>query len=235
VTIERQELHRAAQVQSSLLPTDVPRLPGYEVAARFVPAGSVGGDFYDWYELEDGLVLTVADVMGKGPGAAILAATTRSLLRAHGGDEDVLRPLVQTDQSMTRDLESISAFVTVFRASVRASTGALTYADAGHGLAAVVTVDGAVRRLDSEGLPLGVDPGVARGTRTERLERGDSLIVVSDGVLDALGGSMRDLDELWGASSHAQSAAEAVEMVVRLATERELEDDVTVLVLRRLS
>jgi PAS domain-containing protein len=233
VTLERQELHRAAQVQAGLLPTDVPLLPGYGLAAKFVPAGSVGGDFYDWYALEDGVMITVADVMGKGPGAAILAATTRSLLRAHGGDEDVVRPIVETEHSMSRDLENSSAFVTLFRASLRASTGTLTYSDAGHGLAAIVTAAGAVRRLDTNGLPLGVDPDQPRETRTEHLEPGDLLIVVSDGVLDALGGSMADLDALWRRCAKA-TADGAVAGAVHLVSADPLEDDVTVLALARL-
>lgn len=233
VTIERQELHRAAQVQASLLPTEVPQLPGYEMAARFVPAGSVGGDFYDWQGLDDGVIVTLADVMGKGPGAAILAATTRSLLRAHGGDEDVVRPLVATEDGMSRDLENINAFVTVFRAFVHAPTGTVTYSDAGHGLAAIVTPDGGVRRLAANGLPLGIVPGVDRSAETDRLEPGDVLVVVSDGVLDALGGHAEDLGPLWECVGRAPSAAEAVEAAVALVADGEIDDDVTVLALRR--
>jgi PAS domain-containing protein len=234
VTLERQELHRAAQVQASLLPTEMPQLPGYELAARFVPAGSVGGDFYDWHGLDDGVVITLADVMGKGPGAAILAATTRSLLRAHGRDADVVGPLVATEQGMSRDLENISAFVTVFRAFVHTPTGDVTYSDAGHGLSAVVTADGQVRRLHANGLPLGIAPGERRGSNSERLELGDSLIVISDGVLDALGGRAEDLEPVWASAARSSSAAEAVEAIVALVvSDRDIEDDVTVLALRR--
>jgi PAS domain-containing protein len=233
VTLERQELHRAAQVQASLLPTEVPQLPGYELAARFVPAGSVGGDFYDWHGLDDGVVITLADVMGKGPGAAILAATTRSLLRAHGGDADVVGPLVATEQGMSRDLENINAFVTVFRAFVHAPTGDVTYSDAGHGLAAIVTESGEVRRLLANGLPLGVAPGEPRVSDAERLNPGESLIVISDGVMDALGGRGSDLVAVRDAVVGSSSASEAVEAIVTLVSQRELEDDVTVVALRR--
>jgi PAS domain-containing protein len=233
VTLERQELHRAAQVQASLLPTEVPQLPGYEIAARFVPAGSVGGDFYDWHGVDDGVVLTLADVMGKGPGAAILAATTRSLLRAHGGDADVVRPLVATERGMGRDLENINAFVTVFRAHVHAPTGTVTYSDAGHGLSAIATPGGEVRRLRANGFPLGVAPDEPRWSETERISLGDVLIVVSDGVLDALGGDAEHLEPVWKAAARASSAAAAVEAIVALVSGQELEDDVTVLALRR--
>jgi PAS domain-containing protein len=233
VTAERRELRRAAQVQEGLLPTEVPHLPGYELAARFVPAGSVGGDFYDWYTVEDGVVLTLADVMGKGTGAAILAATTRSLLRAHGADEDVVRPLLQAERGMARDLDNAGAFVTLFRAFVHAPTGAVTYTDAGHGLAAVLTRDGAVRRLPATGLPLGIDLEDARVEAFEQLDPGDTLLVVSDGVLDAVGGSLADMAIVWDAVPRGGPATEAVESVVQRAAGGDPDDDLTVLALRR--
>jgi PAS domain-containing protein len=232
VTIERQELMRAARVQAGLLPTEVPPLPGYDLAARTVPAGSVGGDFYDWYGVDDGAVLTLADVMGKGAGAAILAATTRSLLRAHGADENVVRPMTLAEESMQRDLDAANAFVTVFRAFIHAPSGDVTFADAGHGLAAVVAVEG-VRPLDGGGLPLGIGVGESRPVGREHLEPGETLLVVSDGVLDALGGSLDDLDRVWDAARTAKSAADAVGAVVDAALSGTVEDDLTVLVLRR--
>lgn len=232
VTVERQELHRAAQVQAGLLPTEVPHLPGYELAARFVPAGSVGGDFYDWYGLDHGVVLTLADVMGKGTGAAILAATTRSLLRAHGTTPDVARTLTETEAGMTRDLDNSSAFVTVFRAFLHAPTGHVAYSDAGHGLSAVLPLDAAPRRLQANGLPLGIAPD-ERTAESDRLDPGDILLVVSDGVLDALGGSLDDLRRAWEVAGRAGSAAEAVAAVVDLALAGEPDDDLTVLALRR--
>ncbi|WP_203135460.1 SpoIIE family protein phosphatase [Microbacterium sp. JZ31] len=233
VTAERRELRRAAQVQAGLLPTDSPHVPGYDLAARFVPAGSVGGDFYDWYTIDHGVVLTLADVMGKGTGAAILAATTRSLLRAHGGGEDVVQPLVEAERGMTRDLDNAGAFVTVFRSFVHAPTGDVTYVDAGHGLSAVLTRKGAVRRLEANGFPLGVAPDEPRFAAHDRLDPGDMLLVVSDGVLDAVGGSIDELAAVWAALSRDATATEVVEAVVERAAAGDPDDDLTVLALRR--
>lgn len=233
VTLERAELERAAQVQAALLPVAQPRLPGYSLAARFVPAGSVGGDFYDWHEVEDGAVITLADVMGKGMGAAILAATARSLLRAHSADGEVVRPLVETERRMDADLANAGAFVTAFRAFVRASTGEIAYADAGHGLAAIVPPEGDVRRLPAGGLPLGIAPEEQREAGAERLAPGETLLVVSDGVLDAVGGGLDDLAPVWRRVSSARSAPEAVEAVVELASHGTPDDDLTVIALRR--
>jgi PAS domain-containing protein len=234
VTAERTELRRAAQVQASLLPSRGLAVPGFDLAARFVPAGSVGGDFYDWELVPDGLVLTLADVMGKGPAAAILAATTRSVLHAQLSLHDVAGTLSATELAMDADLVNAGAFVTMFRAFVDASDGSIQYTDAGHGLSLIIGQDGTSRRLGATGLPLGIAAGPARTSARERLAPGDLLVTFSDGVLDALGGSMRDLDRVQDAIRATDTADEAAQAVVSLVQDtRHLDDDLTVVALRR--
>lgn len=234
VTAERTELRRAAQVQASLLPARGLDVPGFDLAARFVPAGSVGGDFYDWQQLPEGLVLTMADVMGKGPAAAILAATTRSVLHAQPGLRDVAGTLAATERAMDADLVNAGAFVTMFRAYVDASDGRVQYTDAGHGLSLIIGADGSSRRLSATGLPLGMLPGPARVSAQDRLEPGDVLVTFSDGVLDALGGSIGDLDQVRRAVRGTTSAEEAADAVLSLVDDvRQADDDLTVLTLRR--
>jgi len=234
VTAERTELRRAAQVQASLLPGRGLEVPGFDLAARFVPAGSVGGDFYDWQRVPDGLVVTLADVMGKGPAAAILAATTRSVLHAQPGLRDVAGTLAATERAMDDDLVNAGAFVTVFRAYVDVADGGVSYADAGHGLSFVVGPDGGARRLPATGLPLGIAPGTARTSAQTRLAPGDLLVTFSDGVLDAIGGSMADLDQVGRAVRGSGSAEEAADAVLALAGDaRHPDDDLTVVTLLR--
>lgn len=232
VTAERLELRRAASVQASLLPARMPEVPGYELAALLVPAGSVGGDFYDWEHTPDGVVVTLADVMGKGPAAAILAASTRSMLQAHGLGTDVAGTLAAAEKALAKDLESAAAFVTAFRAHLQAEAGLLTYADAGHGLGFVVRTDGTSERLPALGLPLGL--GDDRTQSTVHLGPGDLLLTFSDGVLDAAGGSVRDLRRYEQDVRTASSAEDAAEMVLELANAAgPQEDDLTIIVLRR--
>lgn len=235
VTAERTELQRAAQVQASLLPARGLEVPGYDLAARFVPAGSVGGDFYDWERPPGGgLVLTLADVMGKGPAAAILAATTRSVLQAQPRLDDVAATLTATEEAMDADLANVGAFVTVFRAYVDTEAGRLSYADAGHGLTLVVGADGHARRLAATGLPLGVARGTARTSGHVDLVPGDLLVTFSDGVLDALGGSLDDLELVGRAVQGARTAEEAADAVLALlGEERQADDDLTVVTLLR--
>lgn len=233
VTAERQELRRAAVVQASLLPARPPELPGYEIAARVLPAGSVGGDFYDWQEVDGGLVVTLADVMGKGPGAAILAATTRSVLHSQH-DEDVAVAVTAAERAMAGDLANAGAFVTVVRTRLDAASGRLTHTDAGHGLSFVVRADGSTDRLAATGLPLGLGLDVPRTARQAVLRPGDALLLLSDGVMDAAGGTIADLRRLEPIVRSAENATDAVETVLDLlAAEGNPEDDLTVVALRR--
>jgi PAS domain-containing protein len=234
VTAERQELSRAAAVQASLLPARAPTVPGYELAARFVPARSVGGDFYDWQADGAGLVVTLADVMGKGPAAAILAASTRATLLAHAHEADVAGTLAATEDAMADDLANAAAFVTAFRAHLDPESGLVTYADAGHGLSFLVRADGTHEHLRALGPPLGVGFGTPRRVATVRMAPGDVLLIFSDGVLDAAGGSVADLRRHEPAVRRAGSAREAADAVVALAAAAgPQEDDLTVLAVRR--
>ncbi len=234
VTAEREELRRAAQIQASLLPTLTPRVPGYGLAARFVPAGSVGGDFYDWQVVPGGVVVTLADVMGKGPGAAILAATTRSVLHVPEVGPDVLATLTATERAMEEDLENAGAFVTMFRVHLDARSGALTYADAGHGLTLILHADGSSQRLTATGLPLGIAFGVPRTSSAAQLDPGDLMLTFSDGVLDAVGGSVGDLTRVVHAAGTARTADEAVATVLALVEGAGPQpDDLTVVALLR--
>lgn len=233
VTAERQELRRAALVQASLLPIRPPDLPGYDLAAQVVPAGSVGGDFYDWQEVAGGVVVTLADVMGKGTGAAILAATTRSVLRSQLED-DVVATVIAAERALSEDLANSGAFVTIVRTRLHASSGRLTHADAGHGLSFVIRADGSTDRLVATGLPLGIDVDVPRTAQHTVLAPGDVLLILSDGVLDAAGGSIADLRPLESLVRSATSAAEVVESVLNfVAAAGSQEDDLTVVALRR--
>jgi PAS domain-containing protein len=236
VTAEREELHRAALVQASLLPTRAPELPGYDIAAQVVPAGSVGGDFYDWQEVAGGVVVTLADVMGKGPGAAILAATTRSVLHSQDDDGDVAAAVHAAERAMADHLTNTGAFVTVVRTRLDAASGRLTHADAGHGLSFVVRADGSTDRLVATGLPLGIGVDVPRTARQSVLAPGDVLLLLSDGVMDAAGGSIADLRRLEPIVRSAASATEAVQTLLDVVTaEGTPEDDLTVVALRRAS
>ncbi|MBT1634594.1 PP2C family protein-serine/threonine phosphatase [Clavibacter michiganensis] len=176
--------HRAAEVARALSPQPAPHLDGYEVAGTSIPAQTVGGDVHDWF-LEGGdLRLTLADVMGKGVGAAILAAGVRATIRLAARTDGVRSTMVRTATALVDDLASAGSFSTLFHARLELTTGILTYVDAGHGLTLVIRADGSTVRLRGRHLPLGLEAPDAWQEESIRLEPGDTLLVFSDGLLD---------------------------------------------------
>ncbi len=225
---------RAREVQRRLLPRHQLDIPGYDLTGRSVPARRVGGDFFDWQELDDGTVQVVtADVMGKGLAAAVLAAGLRSLIRGASRVRGLDRAITRAAASVEEDLEDAASFVTLFAVRLDPVSGDLRWVDGGHGLAVIVRTDGSVDRLASTDLPLGVVPGDTWQSHTARLSPGDALVVVSDGVLDrfpveteALGNGSSP----FGPVTHAQALVDAVAL---LPADEPLEDDLTIVVLRR--
>ncbi|WP_233194974.1 PP2C family protein-serine/threonine phosphatase [Cryobacterium sp. M91] len=227
-----QELDRAAEVQRGLLPKKLVSLPGFEVAGGCAPALAVGGDFYDWYPVGEGAAFTLADVMGKGIGAAILAATVRAMLRA-GSRLDDIRDVVQAAATtLEPDLEEAGSFVTLFHARLDMDTGVVRYIDAGHGLSLLLRADGTSERLATSGLPLGAEAEQEWIEESVQLGYGDVLVSVSDGVLDLFDGTLGALDKVAEIVRAAESAQAAIDQIMSMAG-LVATDDVTVIVVSR--
>src|ERR687890_416960 len=183
-----QELRVARLIQQTLLPKTLPELPGYDVAAYYQPAREVGGDFYDFLELEDGrLGLVVGDVTDKGVPAALVMATTRTMLRASAqrlfSPGEVLR---RANDALVTDIPP-NMFITCLYAILDVESGRLVYANAGHDLPyrrRAGRSEGA-DELRARGMPLGLMPGMGYEEKEIVLERGESVLFYSDGLVEA--------------------------------------------------
>lgn len=226
------ELERAAQVQRMLMPRTAPDIPGYELAGQCTPARSIGGDFFAWQPLPDGTVqLHLADVMGKGIPAALIAASLRAVLLGASQFNDQLttvEKIAAASQELFGDTET---FATLFSGRLDPATGELDYVDAGHGLAFILTPGQAARRLPSSGLPLGIIPDDTWELGHAQLQPGQALVVVSDGIFDLF----PDLDTALARASRNTgfTAAQLVDQAISFAKAHEHKDDVTILALRR--
>jgi serine phosphatase RsbU (regulator of sigma subunit) len=235
-----EEMERAREVQQALLPGRAPEVPGWEVAGLCLPAAAVGGDLYDLERLDDGLVLTLADVMGKGTGAAILMSGVRSVLRATAQTLDgaldrtggEARLLTAANRTLLPDLARTGSFVTAFHARVDLSTGVVRYGDAGHGLAVVARAGGGTAHLAADDLPLGI-ADVEWTEHELQLDPGDTLLVFSDGLLDALGGTREAVAAVADLVAATPEPAQLVRAVRAVAEDAEPLDDVTAVALRR--
>ncbi len=227
------ELGRAAEVQQGLLPKQRAMLHGYEVAGGCASARAVGGDFYDWYDVQEGEAFTLVDVMGKGMAAAIIAATVRAVLRAGSKGNDLVRAVEVAAITLDSDLNNLGSFATLFHARLNTDTGLLRYVDAGHGLSFVIDHDGAARRLTSEYPPLGVGIYTDWEEQSFTMEPGDTLVAISDGVLDLFGGTIEGLRAAENMVRNASSAQAVVDELMKLAG-KNAADDVTILVIHRM-
>lgn len=181
-----QELRIARLIQQTLLPKELPALPDWNVAAYYQPARAVGGDFYDFLSFDDGrLGIVIGDVTDKGVPAALVMATTRSMLRTAAQSEaspgQVLR---QANNLLCPDIPP-KMFVTCLYAILDPACGRLRYANAGHDLPFQRHSDGTVTELLARGMPLGLMPDMQYEENETTLEPGDSILLYSDGLVEA--------------------------------------------------
>ncbi|HEX6798461.1 MAG TPA: SpoIIE family protein phosphatase [Ktedonobacterales bacterium] len=182
-----QELQTARRIQESLLPKELPALEGWRIATAYQPAREVGGDFYDFITLGDGqLAIVLGDVTDHGIPAALVMATTRSMLRAVAAQPGVTADavLAQVNELLVQDLPP-SMFVTCFYAVLNPASGRLRYANAGQDLPYLRRPDGSVCELRATGMPLGMLPGSQYDTQETTLAPGDGLLFFSDGLVEA--------------------------------------------------
>src|SRR5829696_963334 len=181
-----QELRVARLILQTLLPKSLPELGDYQIAAYYRPAREVGGDFYDFLELEDGhLGLVVGDASGKGIPAALVMSNTRSVLRtiAQGGGVAPGQVLAEANEILYPDILA-NMFVTCFYGVLEPESGRLRYANAGHDLP-YERHDGRVDKLRARGMPLGLMPDMGYEEKEAVLAAGDDLLFYSDGLVEA--------------------------------------------------
>jgi serine phosphatase RsbU (regulator of sigma subunit)/anti-sigma regulatory factor (Ser/Thr protein kinase) len=235
-----QELEVARLIQQQFLPHELPELPGWHVAAYYKPARQVGGDFYDFLDLPDGQIgIVVGDVTDKGVPAALVMATTHSILRAEAprlvSPGDVLG---RANDLLVAEMPA-HMFVTCLYAVLDPTSGRLRYANAGHNLPYLRTADG-VSELRARGMPLGLMPGMVYEEKEAAVAPGDDLLLHSDGLAEAHGPER----QMFGFPRLAKLAAEGKsgqELIDLLLTELakftgpgwEQEDDITLVTLRR--
>jgi serine phosphatase RsbU (regulator of sigma subunit)/anti-sigma regulatory factor (Ser/Thr protein kinase) len=182
------ELEIAKTIQRSLLPKSIPRLSGYGLAGFCESAHQVGGDFYDVIKInDDALLLIIADVMGKGIPAAMFAAILRSLLRAV--PEWMNQPaalLARVNRLLFEELSGVDMFITAQLVYVDSRNRRITAASAGHcPVLLCADVEGNVKSISPEGLPLGILPDTSFANQTEVLPRNSRVLLYTDGLTEA--------------------------------------------------
>jgi serine phosphatase RsbU (regulator of sigma subunit) len=180
-----QEMRVARIIQETLLPKQLPALPGWQVQVHWQPARAVGGDFYDFITLPSGrLAIVMGDVTDKGMPAALVMASARSILRAAAERlESPGQVLRRANDVLVPDMPP-RMFITCFYAVLDPDSGRLWYANAGHNYPYWRTKSG-VAELKASGMPLGLLPGMQYDEGETTLQEGEYLLVYSDGLVEA--------------------------------------------------
>ena len=237
-----QELGLARTIQQASLPKEVPRLEGWQISPYYQPAREVGGDFYDFFDLEDGrVVVVVGDATGKGMPAALIAEATSNMLRAVAqalGSSSPGGVLSRVNETLLARIPD-NMFVTCFYAILDPKSGSLSYANAGHDLP-YLWQSGEAQELRARGMPLGLMPGMDYEEKEITLQADEAALFYSDGLVEAHDpkGEMFGFPRLRElVAEHGEKRSLGDFLLEKLYTFTgegwEQEDDITLLTLRR--
>ena len=238
------ELLLARRIQQSFLPSEFPRHPRLEVHATNLASKEVSGDFYDVVPIgDDGYLLAIADVSGKGVPAALLSSMLQASLRTQASPEVRVGSVMASINALVCRRPETGQFATFFLAAVDGATPSLRFTNAGHNFPVLFRRDQPARTLETGGLVVGMLEGMSYEEETVSLESGDRVVFYTDGLTEAAraDGEMFGEERLNTLFDRLPAEASARELVDRtLAGLREFlgdaepGDDVTVMVLRVL-
>ncbi len=235
-----QEMRIARLIQQNFLPGSAPEPHGWSLDTYYQPAREVGGDFYDFIELGEGRIgIVIGDVTDKGVPAALVMASTRSVLRAAAARlEDPGKVLARVNSQLEPDIPE-SMFVTCLYGVLDPKSGQFRFANAGHNLPCLQTEDGPVE-ITATGMPLGMMSGTTYEESSVEIGSGRSLVLYSDALPEAhrpdgeMFGFPRVIKTIGNGSTGANLIDELLEALADFTGEGwEEEDDVTIVVVNR--
>jgi predicted ester cyclase len=236
-----QDLKVARTIQQASLPKEVPTLVGWQISPYSQPAREVGGDFYEFFELEDGRVgFAVGDATGKGvPAALVMTATCAFLggVATASGSSTPGEVLARVNEAVLARIPP-NMFVTCFFGVLDSKSGHFSYANAGHNLPCCCR-EGAVTDLSARGMPLGLMPGMSYEENETVLKAGESVLFYTDGLVEAHNptGEMFGTPRLRSLLTEYPTDAKVLNALLLEELERftgagwEQEDDITLLTL----
>ncbi len=237
------ELGLARQIQQNFLPFACPVIPGYEICSMWQTAREVSGDFYDFIPLANGRMgIIIADVSDKGMAAAMFMALSRTILRTMTIGKQTPREAVERANDVIIADAHSEMFVTVFHAMLDPLNHRLTYVNAGHNPPLLYRATRQeLTTVKGHGMALGVMPNIVLEDREIEIERGDVLLMYTDGVTDAINADEEEfgaerLADLVAANAHLGAddlIAEITRAVTEFAGDGVHFDDLTMVALKR--
>ncbi|HEV1993519.1 MAG TPA: SpoIIE family protein phosphatase [Candidatus Acidoferrum sp.] len=240
--LERHDAEEAREIQRSLLPTELPQIPGVEISADWLPARGVSGDYFDVLKFSDTRVgFCIADVAGKGMAAALLMSNLQATVRAFATPDRAPRELCEKVNGILCKNQVPGRFITFFYGVLDARGKSLAYCNAGHNAPILHRRDGSFMRLEDGGPVLAEFPGQAYAQGAAPVAAGDRLLLFTDGVSEARSADGDEFGEerlLKVLAAHrglgALELRRKLLQDVHEFSERPLHDDATLLVLASL-
>ena len=245
--VEKQKMEKemaiARRIQQTLLPQSEPGIDGWDIAGINIPCLTVGGDYFDYVDRGGGKHwLVIADVSGKGTGAALLMASVQAALHALAGLGEIsLEALAERLNEIVYSSTEGNRYVTAFFATVDAPTGETTFVNAGHCFSVLLRGNGTVERLEEGGPVIGLLPKISLTSGRTRLDSGDLLVLYTDGLSETSSPDGEEFEEeriieIMRESVSKPSREIMATLLSRVrvfAAEAGLADDLTLMVVQR--
>jgi sigma-B regulation protein RsbU (phosphoserine phosphatase) len=238
-----QELNVAASIQQRVIPRELPKIPGYDVAGINIPSREVGGDYYDCIDLgDDKFALVMADVAGKGIAAALLVNTLNASLYAYLDNKTPLPEMTDKLNKIIYNASPSDKFITYFITILNTKTGKLDIVNAGHNPILLLRSDGTMHKIEAGGVGLGMfDFGIPYEGETLSLNKNERLFLYTDGIPEAMNEREEEYSdermENFFLENKTISAQEFVDNIVKdvksFTGNAEQSDDITTLYLIR--
>ena len=190
------ELALAAKIQEDFLPKENPSFKNFEIVGSNTPCYQVGGDYYDFVDIDPSLLgIVIADVSGKGVGASLLMASLRAALQSEVHAKYNIEDMAGKLNDFVHRSSASNSFITFFFCELNKKSGELKYINAGHNPPLILDKKGKVKRMESCGLCLGMFPSVAYEVKKVKLNVGDIAVLYTDGITESRNKENKEFDE----------------------------------------
>jgi sigma-B regulation protein RsbU (phosphoserine phosphatase) len=240
----QEEMKLAYKIQMDLLPKTPPLIEGYDIAGVSIPAKTVGGDYFDFIQLDDSkLIFCLGDVSGKGMPAALLMANLQATLRGQIMIDAAPGACLQRANALMYRSTDADKFATLFYGALDRASHTLTYANAGHNYPLLLKPGGELVSLETGGIVLGCLDDFCYAEKTITLESGDVLLIYSDGITESIDaneeefgvGRLSDILLRHSSDDAARLIDRIVSAVHAHAGELPQADDMTLLIIKRIA
>lgn len=237
----REEMRFANEIQVNLLPKKSPEIFNYQISGKSVPAKDVGGDYYDFIQIDDdNLAFCLGDISGKGIPAALLMANLQATLRGQSILNYSCKDCISFSNKLLYRNTDSQKYATLFYGILNHSQNKITYCNAGHNNPILISNDKKLRRLDVGGIVVGIMPEYPFQETTINFNPGDLLVLFSDGITEAMNDTGEEFEEArlikLLLELHDRSADEIIDAVLKTVNDfsgnSEPMDDKTIVVIK---